>query len=77
MIATARDVLEAGLELEPDEREHVAQQLLASLGPSEPDSDEDSTAEVVRRARQVREGRVCLVDGPASLRAIRDRLQGQ
>ena len=83
MVATARDLLAAALELKPDERKHLARELLASVGEGQGDEDEgvdDSEAlraEVIRRANDVRDGRAVLCDGPTSLRAIRERLQNR
>ena len=80
MVATARDLLEATLELKPDEREHLARELLASIGEGQEDegvNDDDLRAEVIRRAKDVRAGRAVLRDGPSSLRAIRERPQSR
>ena len=76
MAVTRKALLESALTLEPNERAHLANDLLASLDDTEDNVEEAWAEELVRRARAVREGRAELVDGPASLRAIRERLQG-
>ncbi len=64
------------MELNAEERELLAHELLASLGPDEPGTEEELRTEVIRRARAVRDGSVQLVDGPSSLRAIREARGG-
>ena len=75
MVATSKELLEAALGLEPDERARLAHGLLVSLDGEDEGADEAWVAEVTKRARDVREGRVELVDGPSSLQAIRERFR--
>lgn len=75
MVATSNELLEAALSLEPDERARLAHELIASLDGEDEGADEAWREEIVKRARDVRDGSVALVDGPSSLRAIRDRLR--
>lgn len=71
MTIVARELLKAALDLPAEERAELAEELLASLPVH--DDAEVGWDEVVRRAREVHEGRATLVDGPSSLRAVRDR----
>lgn len=85
MTATANELLRAALRLDPDEREELARELLASLPADDASPADDAIAveddelrtEVIRRARDVRDGQVALLDGPSSLRALRDRRQAR
>lgn len=75
MVATSKELLEAALSLEPDERAHVARELLASLEGEDEGVDEAWRDEITKRAREVREERAELVGGPSSFAAIRERLR--
>lgn len=75
MVATSKDLLEAALSLEPDERAHLAHELLASLDGEDEGADEEWGSELAKRAGEVRDGHVALVDGPLSLREVRERLR--
>ena len=75
MTSTTKELLEAALVLPADERAQLARELLASLDGSDENAEEAWRAEVVKRARDVREGRVELVDGEQSFRRIRARLR--
>jgi putative addiction module component (TIGR02574 family) len=75
MAAISKALLETALTLDPDERAQLANKILASLHQEEDGVEQAWSEEITRRAREVREGRAELVDGPSSLRAIRERLQ--
>jgi hypothetical protein len=75
MAATSKELFEAALGLDPEERAHLAHELLASLEVEDEGVEEAWRDEIVRRAREVLEGRAVLVDGEASLREVRERLQ--
>lgn len=77
MVAISEALLETALTLEPDERAELANKILSSLDDEEEGVEQAWCEEITRRAREVRAGRVDLVDGPSSLRAIRERLQRQ
>jgi putative addiction module component (TIGR02574 family) len=75
MTSTTKELLQAALVLPEDERAELACELLASLDDQDEKAEEAWRAEVVRRAREVSEGRVELVDGEESFRNIRARLR--
>ncbi|MBI2894036.1 MAG: addiction module protein [Deltaproteobacteria bacterium] len=72
-----RDLLEEALRLPPDERASLASQLLRSLDDDEGEALAPEewqrlwTAEVERRLRDVREGKVELIEGDAVFRELR------
>lgn len=74
MVATAEELLQGALQLDTAERASLARAIIASLDEPDPDVAAAWTAEIRRRARAIEDGTEKLVDGPASLQAIRDRL---
>lgn len=75
MVADAKRVLEAGLELADDERRQVAEALLESLDVSQQSELRDAWRdEIVRRVKQVRAGEVELETWEDVRRLGRDAL---
>ena len=75
MLADAKQVLEAGLELADDERRQVAEALLESLDASQQAELRDAWRdEIVRRVEQVRAGEVDLETWEDVRRLGRDAL---
>ncbi|MEW6746281.1 MAG: addiction module protein [Planctomycetota bacterium] len=71
----AKKLLEAALSLSPEERAHLAHDLLQSLdGPAEPGSDCAWIAEIEKRARELADGTVVPVDWIGARERIRRRL---
>ena len=75
MTSATMEILQAALVLPADEGAQLAHELLASLDGEDASADEAWRDEVVKRAREVHEGRVALVDGESSFRTIRERLR--
>ena len=60
---TRKQLRDRALELPPDERARLAQEIIASLdGPSEQDASEAWVSEIERRVQEVRAGSVKLVN---------------
>jgi len=59
---TTKEILSEAMGLSVGERARLAHELLLSLEDSEPSVDEAWREEIVRRSREVAEGRVELVD---------------
>ena len=75
MTSTTKELLQAALGLPLGERAQLARELLASLDVEDENAAAAWREEVVKRARDVREGRAELIDGEESFREIRARLR--
>lgn len=69
-------VLDAAMALGPDQRADIAHKLLLSLEPADFDDDADQAwaAEIRRRLKAIREGRVVLRDWDEALADIRQAI---
>jgi len=78
-MATPAELLAELLKMPATVRAEAAQTLLESLdGEDDPAVVEaEWQREIARRVRAVEDGEVQLVDGPAALQAIRDRLRAR
>ena len=75
MTSSTQDLLRAALVLPTDERTDLARELLASLDGEDEKAAEAWRDELVRRAEEVRDGRVQLVDGDQAFERLRQRLR--
>ena len=72
---TAREILEAALRLEPDEREQLVEELSASLhgGFASDEIEQAWMDEIQRRSRDIDAGTADLVDWPEVKEGLADR----
>jgi putative addiction module component (TIGR02574 family) len=72
-MATPSQVLDAAMELNPQERAEVVHKLLLSLEPpgADEDAEQEWVAEVRRRLQAIRDGRTVLRDWDEALLEIR------
>ena len=75
MTSSTQDLLRAALVLPTDERADLARELLASLDGEDEKAAEAWRDELVRRAEEVGDGRVQLVDGDQAFERLRQRLR--
>ena len=75
MTSATQDLLRAALVLPVDERADLARELLASIDGEDEKANEAWRDELVRRAEDVRAGRVQLVDGVQAFEGLRQRLR--
>ena len=73
--SSTQDLLRAALVLPTDERTDLARELLASVDGEDEKAAEAWRDELVRRAEEVRDGRVQLVDGDQAFERLRQRLR--
>ena len=69
----AEDIIEMAYLLDPEDRLHVAESILKSLGPPDPEVEAAWMAEVERRIEQVRNGTAELIPGEEVFARIRER----
>jgi putative addiction module component (TIGR02574 family) len=76
MLGTFEEILSAALELPPETRAMLAEQLLLSLDASNQKQIDDAWAEEAeRRMREIDEGKVELIDGELVMERLRERLK--
>jgi putative addiction module component (TIGR02574 family) len=75
-MARAEDYIAELLKLTPEERASAARVLLDSLDdePADPQADEKKAAELIRRAKSVRDGTSKLIDGDEARKRVMARL---
>lgn len=69
----AEDIIEMAYLLSPDERLHVAESILKSLGPPDPEVEAAWMVEIEKRMEEVRNGTVELIPGEEVFEQIRER----
>ena len=73
---TYEKVLQAALSLPPEARAQLADQLLASLdGENQKEIEAAWAEEAERRMKEIREGKVELIDGESVMKQLRSRLK--
>jgi putative addiction module component (TIGR02574 family) len=76
MLDTFYEILSAALELPPETRAILADQLLASLdGPNQREIDAAWAEEAERRMREIDEGQVEAIDGELVMQRLRARFK--
>ena len=75
-MSTFEEILSAALSLSPGERAMLADHLLTSLdGPNQKAIDAAWAEEAERRAREIDEGKVELIDGELVMERLRSRIK--
>ncbi len=69
----SEDIIEMAYLLEPKERLHVAESILKSLGPPDPEVEAAWIVEIERRMEGLRNGTVELIPGEEVFAQIRER----
>jgi len=76
VMSTFEEILSAALSLSPGERAMLADHLLTSLdGPNQKAIDAAWAEEAERRAREIDEGKVELIDGELVMERLRSRIK--